>query len=172
MWGGATPFPGLFHFTLDPYLIMLSVKQGSIKYNFWSLWYDATWDWNPVSRTIGEHSTIWGSVALDYSRQLDFLYLSIYIYIYNAIRRKTQTWLNHYKFISAKNIIILIIWLHTFNLRLKNSKYGLQSIYMFEKKRKKERKTSINLNSPAKVERVKPGKECSCKITHPNLNIC
>ena len=30
---GATPFPGLFHFTLDPYLIMLIVKQGSIKYH-------------------------------------------------------------------------------------------------------------------------------------------
>ena len=28
---GATPFPGLLHFTLDPYLIMLSVKQGGIK---------------------------------------------------------------------------------------------------------------------------------------------
>ena len=27
----------------------------------------------------------------------------------------------------------LIRWLHTFNLRLKNSKYGLQSIYMYEK---------------------------------------
>ena len=24
---GATPFPGLFHFTLDTYLILLSVKQ-------------------------------------------------------------------------------------------------------------------------------------------------
>ena len=24
---GTTPFPGLLHFTLDPYLIMLSVKQ-------------------------------------------------------------------------------------------------------------------------------------------------
>ena len=33
MWGkGATLFPGLLHFTLDPYLIMLSVKQGGIKY--------------------------------------------------------------------------------------------------------------------------------------------
>ena len=31
---GATPFPGWLHFTLDPYLIMLSVKQGSIKYDF------------------------------------------------------------------------------------------------------------------------------------------
>ena len=28
--GGTTPFPGLLLFTLDPYLIMLSVKQGGI----------------------------------------------------------------------------------------------------------------------------------------------
>ena len=41
---GATPFPGLLHFTLDPYLIMLSIKQGGIKYHFLSLWYDLTWD--------------------------------------------------------------------------------------------------------------------------------
>ena len=38
---GTTPFPGLLHFTLDPYLIMLSVKQGGIKYHFLSLWYDS-----------------------------------------------------------------------------------------------------------------------------------
>ena len=35
---------------------MLSVKQGSIKYHFWSLWYDLTRDWTHVSRAIGEHS--------------------------------------------------------------------------------------------------------------------
>ena len=28
---GATPFPGLLHFTLDHYLKLLSVKQGGIK---------------------------------------------------------------------------------------------------------------------------------------------
>ena len=33
---------------------MLSVKQGDIKYHFFSLWYDSTWDWTPVSRAIGE----------------------------------------------------------------------------------------------------------------------
>ncbi len=33
----ATPFPGLLHFTLDTYLILLSVKQGGIKYHFLSL---------------------------------------------------------------------------------------------------------------------------------------
>ena len=49
-------FPGLLYFTLDPYLIMLSAKQGGIKYHFLSLWYDSTWDWTQVSRAIGEHS--------------------------------------------------------------------------------------------------------------------
>ena len=31
--GGRYSFPGLLYFTLDPYLIMLSVKQGGIKYH-------------------------------------------------------------------------------------------------------------------------------------------
>ena len=53
---GTTPFPGLLHFTLDPYLIRLSVKQGGIKYHFLSLWYDSTWDWTQVSWAIGGHS--------------------------------------------------------------------------------------------------------------------
>ena len=42
--GGRYSFPRLLLFTLDPYLIMLSVKQGDIKYHFLSLWYDSTWD--------------------------------------------------------------------------------------------------------------------------------
>ena len=50
-------FPRLLHFTLDTYLILLSVKLGGIKYHFLSLWYDSTWDWTPVSWTIGKHST-------------------------------------------------------------------------------------------------------------------
>ena len=54
--GGRYSFPGLLYFTLDPYIIMLSVKQGGIKYHFLSLWYDSTWDWTQVSRVIGEHS--------------------------------------------------------------------------------------------------------------------
>ena len=41
--GGCYSFSGLLHLTLDPYLIMLSVKQGSIKYYFLSLWYDSAW---------------------------------------------------------------------------------------------------------------------------------
>ena len=38
---------------------MLSVKQGSTKYNFFlSLWYDSTQDWTPVSPTICENSRL------------------------------------------------------------------------------------------------------------------
>ncbi len=54
---GATPFPGLVHFTFGPYLIMQSVKLVGIKYHFLSLWYDSTRDWTQVSQAIGEHST-------------------------------------------------------------------------------------------------------------------
>ena len=46
---GDTPFPGLLHFTLDTYIVMLSVKQVGIKYHFLSLWYDSTWDGTQVS---------------------------------------------------------------------------------------------------------------------------
>ena len=54
---GATPFSGILHFTLDPYLIMLGVKQGGIRYHFLYLWYDSSWDSTPVSQIIGKHST-------------------------------------------------------------------------------------------------------------------
>ena len=59
---GANPFFffGLFfrllHFIFVPYLIMLSVRQGGIKYYFLSLWYDSICDWTPVFRDIGKHS--------------------------------------------------------------------------------------------------------------------
>ena len=46
-------------FTLDPYLIRLSIKQGDIKYLFSSLWYDLSWNWTPVSRAIVENCTNW-----------------------------------------------------------------------------------------------------------------
>ena len=63
--GGRYSFPGLLYFTLDPYLIMLSVKQGGIKFRFLSLWYDSTWDWTQVSRAIGEHSNRQANVRYD-----------------------------------------------------------------------------------------------------------
>ena len=33
-WESATPFLGLFNFTFDSYLIMLSIKQGGTKFHF------------------------------------------------------------------------------------------------------------------------------------------
>ena len=50
---GTTPFSWLLPFTIDTYLIMLSVKLGDIMYHFFKcfVWLDL------VSRTIGEHST-------------------------------------------------------------------------------------------------------------------
>ena len=54
---GVTPFPGLHHFILDAYLIMLSVNQSGIKYYFLRLWYVSIWDWTPLSRTFVERST-------------------------------------------------------------------------------------------------------------------
>ena len=60
--GGATPFPGLLHFTLDMYLIMMSVKQGSIKFHFLSLWYDLICDWTQISWAIGKHSNHYANV--------------------------------------------------------------------------------------------------------------
>ena len=79
--GGRYSFPGLLYFTLDPYLIMLSVKQGGIKYHFLSLWYDSTWDWTQVSRAIGEHSNRLANVRynrevipLKYGRELTLIH--------------------------------------------------------------------------------------------------
>ena len=53
--GGHYTILWLLHFTLDLYLMILSVKQGSTKYHFLGLWYDLNWDWMQVSWTIGEH---------------------------------------------------------------------------------------------------------------------
>ena len=68
--GGRYSFPGLLYFTLDPYLIMLSVKQGGIKYHFLSLWYDSTRSPGPLANTLTPRPMS-GSIY-------------IYIYIYNV----------------------------------------------------------------------------------------
>ena len=41
---GPTPFFVLLNLIIDMYLILLSVKQGDIRYHFLSLWYDSTWN--------------------------------------------------------------------------------------------------------------------------------
>ena len=42
--GGCYSFPWIASLSLGPYLLMLSFKQGGIKYHFLSLWYDSTSD--------------------------------------------------------------------------------------------------------------------------------
>ena len=43
--GGRNSFLRIAPLTLDPYLILLSVTQGGIKYHFFSLWYESIWNW-------------------------------------------------------------------------------------------------------------------------------
>ena len=83
----------MFHFTVGNYLIMLSIKQGGNKYNFWSLWYDPTWNWTSVYRGISEHSThnnnrlvyickyICEHICL-YELSFGYIYTLIYVCIY------------------------------------------------------------------------------------------
>ena len=52
---------------------MLSVKQGSIKHRFLSLWYDLTCDWTQVSQANGEHSK--NNANVQYQRE--YIYLCI-----------------------------------------------------------------------------------------------
>ena len=63
--GACYSFSWISPLSFDPYLKILSVKQGGIKYHVLNLWYDSTWEWTLVSRTIGEHSTPWAN-RLDY----------------------------------------------------------------------------------------------------------
>ena len=58
--------------TIDPYLILMTVKQGG-KYDFLNLWYDSTLDWTPVSRAIGN--------------TLPTMLTYIYIYIYISLSK-------------------------------------------------------------------------------------
>ena len=75
---GHYSFPRIVPLTLDPYLIMLSIKQGSIKYHFLSFWYESTWDWTLISWAIGKHSNHYANGSVN-------IYIYIYIYIYKYI---------------------------------------------------------------------------------------
>ena len=65
---------------------MLSVKQGSIKYHFLSLWYDSTWDWTAVSRTIGEHSTHSASYVISFIFNFPSLLLLLSHSFFHCVR--------------------------------------------------------------------------------------
>ena len=84
---------------------MLSVKQGSIKYHFWSLRYDSTWNWTQISRGHYEHSNYYANVP--------DVYIYIYIYCFPIRLFKNLRFLRypHYYATFLRNITLdLWIW--------------------------------------------------------------
>ena len=75
---GSTAFPGLLHFTLDSYVIALSVKQGSIKFHFFESLVTQLGiePWSP-----GVHSNNQTMSGYIYIYIHTYIYIYIYIYI-------------------------------------------------------------------------------------------
>ena len=76
----STPFSGLLHFTLDPHLIVLSAKQGGIKYHFLNIWYDLTWDWTRPPGPLVNTLLIWPKIPLIYWMTLVYTSLPKYLW--------------------------------------------------------------------------------------------
>ena len=86
--------PGLLHFTLNLYFIMLSVKQGSIKYHFLRLWYDTTWDWTPS--LLGHWQTLYPLGQWTFISK----HICKYVYIYkNACVCKIHIFIYRYDYV-------------------------------------------------------------------------
>ena len=69
----------MLQFTLNPYLIILIVKQGGIKYHFLSLWYDCHWTHN---------ANIYIYIYIYNAAVPKIWYIYIYIYIYIFVRAR------------------------------------------------------------------------------------
>ena len=87
---------------------MLSDKQGGIKLNILSLWYDTTRDWTPVFQTIGEHQKHYANEPVDsntwYYITVNFLQLNVY---YNVYFFKGLPWVNENRMNICKRIIMI-----------------------------------------------------------------
>ena len=92
--GECYSIPGIA--TLDSYLIMLSAKQGRIKYHFLRFCYDLTWDWNLVSP---DH---WRTL---YS--LDQIMIWIFKYLLNPFTMARHNTRSIFK-------LSKLIWIHSF----------------------------------------------------------
>ena len=91
---------------LDPYLKMMSLKQGGIKYHFLSLWYGSTWGWTP-SR---------GSVANALTNR------PIYIYCNSVGCHYFTFWVcsEPYSILFGEYVIYFHTWFTKFNERTKH----------------------------------------------------
>ena len=140
----ATRFPGLLHFTFDPYLIMLRVKQGGTEYHFLSLWYNTTVDLTAVSGTVGEHTSRLANWPFCIYSYIEKLLLNdrstslsteifqkntvIYIYIYRRCswcsRYRRRKWTRRHEFntrLIAFHIALIPlgkVWIQLFSLQL------------------------------------------------------
>ena len=105
---GATPFPGLLHFTLDPYLILLSFKKGGVNYHFLSLWYDLTRDWTQVSRTISESSTDYANEQLNKNTESFYFITLVFNFL---LRNQTKLPLLEPHLYLTNEICKTLVWL-------------------------------------------------------------
>ena len=83
--GGRYSFPGMLHFTLDTYFVMLIVKQGGIKNHFLSLWYDSTCRrltkaWTAIDQLV----IIWKSDLTDKMKRSCFQAAVVSILLYGC----------------------------------------------------------------------------------------
>ena len=122
---GATPIPGLLKVTLDTYLIMQSVRQGGIKYHFWSFCYDSTWDWTPGSRAIDEHSTH-STNDIEYVHWIHINTLS-YTFTFKAKKDKGKTTI-------GDTCIRIYVHKHTKYIRVNTGKILMNRSMNFNKK--------------------------------------
>ena len=104
---------------------MLSVKQEGIKYKFFILWCDSTWNWAPVFRNIDEYSTHYTNgpewLIISISRILmKSLYIYIYIYIYTCVcvcERWILGYSFRYVFISLSLFLSLSLYIYIYIMR-------------------------------------------------------
>ena len=132
------------------YLIVLSIKQGGIKYHFLSFWYDYTWDWTPVSQAMsrvfangpGDRSSIPGhkiwllpsptdsvtilSYTITYIEHSLFIDIANYRFIYRY--SKLYYWLKWvyiyiYIYTHTHIFIYTCVCMHNFHLSSKHQIY-------------------------------------------------
>ena len=114
-WGvgeGATPFPGLLHFTLDPYLIMLSAKQGGIKYH----WVFMTWSGiePPKEKLMWLECIISIEIWITQSDLSRAWPSTLFFFHFMYVNYKNSNKMNKIIFISSP-WQICILWPHDFN---------------------------------------------------------
>ena len=100
-------------------------KQGGIKNHFLSLWYESTWDWPLVSRTIV--NTLLIRPVNRYVCWIYWLYYQIMIYIYIYIYIYTLKWIG-----PIDNLILgYLFFFNTCFLRFKSSSGSRWFVFLF-----------------------------------------